>query len=244
MDIRKKVVLITGANKGIGFEVARQLAERNYIVCVGSRDKENGQQAVNKLKTLGFTDVDTLEIDVTSSQSIKNAQQELASKFGVLDVLINNAAIAGAMPQDALTIPMDTMRTVFETNLYGPMQVTQQFLNMLKKSDAPVVVNVSSDLGSLHNLTDPDYAFSEVKLMAYNTSKTALNAFTVMLAYELRDTNFKINSVNPGFTATDLNGFTGEQSVEEAAEVIVRYATIDHNGPTGGFFDKKGAIKW
>lgn len=240
----KKVVLITGANKGIGFETAKQLAKLGYFVYIGSRDRSNGLKAVEALKDMGLNDVDVLEIDVANTRSIEDAKAELTSKTTQLDVLINNAGISGAMPQDASSVSLDNIKLVYETNFFGAVQVSQQFLDLLKKSSAPRIVNVSSDLGSLTNHNNPEYPFYQVKLTAYCTSKTALNAFTVMLAYELKDTSFKVNSVNPGFTATDLNGFTGAQTVEEAAKIIVKYATLDETGPTGGFFGIDGAIDW
>lgn len=240
----KKIALITGANKGIGLETAIQLAKRGYFVYIGSRDKANGLKAVQKLKTLGFNDIDTLEIDVTNTQSVKNAKNELQSKVPQLDVLVNNAGISGAMPQNASTVSLDNIRMVYETNFFGVIQVTQHFLDLLKKSNEPRIVNVSSDLGSLANHNNPLYPYYDVKLTAYCTSKTALNAFTVMLAYELKDTHFKINSVNPGFTATDLNGFTGLQTTEQASQVIVKYATLDKNGPSGKFFSEGEETPW
>lgn len=240
----KKVALITGANKGIGFEVAKQLANLGYFVYIGSRDKAKGLEAVEELKALGFTDVDTLEIDVTNTQSVENAKEELQSKVPQLDVLVNNAGISGAMPQNASIVSLDNVRMVYETNFFGVIQVTQHFLDLLKKSDESRIVNVSSDLGSLTNHNNPNYPFYEVKLTAYCTSKTSLNAFTVMLAYELKDTNFKVNSVNPGFTATDLNGFAGVQTTGQASKVIVKYAILDKNGPTGKFFSEDGEVAW
>lgn len=240
----KKVALITGGNKGIGFEAAKQLTELGYFVYIGSRNKANGLKAVQELKKLGFIDVDTLEIDVTNTQSIKKAKEELQSKIPQLDVLVNNAGISGLMPQNPSIVSLDNVRSVYETNFFGVIQVTQHFLDLLKKANEPRIVNVSSDLGSLTNHSDPAFPFYEVKLTAYCTSKTALNAFTVMLAYELKDSTFKINSVNPGFTATDLNGFTGVQTAEQAAKVIVKYAILDKDGPTGKFFGENGEVPW
>lgn len=240
----RKTALITGANKGIGFEIAKQLAKLDYFVYIGSRDKSNGLKAVEKLKILGFMDVDTLEIDVTNTHSIEKAKVELQSIIPKLDVLVNNSGISGVMPQNASIITLDNIRKVYETNFFGVIQVTQHFLDLLKKSNEPRIVNVSSDLGSLNNHSNPNYPFYDVKLTAYCSSKTALNAFTVMLAYEFKDTNFKINSVNPGFTATDLNGFKGSQTAEKASKVIVKYATIDNNGPTGRFFSEDGEVAW
>lgn len=240
----KKTVLITGANKGIGFETAKQLIELGYFVYIGSRNKTNGLKAVQELQNLGYSNVDFVEIDVTNEDSIKKAKKILQSKISQLDVLINNAGISGEMPQNATEVSMKNIKTVYETNFFGVIQVTQHFLELLEKSNEPRIVNVSSDLGSLSNHSDPNYTFYNIKLTSYCTSKTALNAYTVMLAYELRNTNFKINSVNPGFTATDLNGFTGSQTTEKAAKAIVKYAIIGNNGPTGKFFSEESEIAW
>jgi NAD(P)-dependent dehydrogenase (short-subunit alcohol dehydrogenase family) len=237
-----KTVLITGANKGIGFETAKQLAQMGYFVYVGSRDKSKGLDALNKLKELGISTVDCIEIDVTNIDSVKKARHELESNIGVLDVLINNAGIAGEMPQNASTVEMENLRKVFETNFFGVVQTTQQFIPLLKKSNEPIIVNVSSELGSLaihSNRQNPNYELFD----AYSCSKTALNAFTVMLANEFRDTNFKINSVSPGYTATDLNQHRGLQTVEQGAKFIVKYATLGIDGPTGGYF-KEQEIPW
>lgn len=241
----KKVALITGANKGIGFEAAKQLAALDYFVFIGSRDKSKGLQAEEQLKSFGFADVASLEIDVTSTPSIEKAKEVLQSRVPQLDVLVNNAGIGGEMPQNASTISLANIRAVYETNFFGVIQVTQHFLDLLKKSDEPRIVNVSSDLGSLTNHRNPVYPFYETKLTAYCSSKTALNAFTVMLAHELKeDKRFKINSVNPGFTATDLNHFSGTQTIAQGTAAIVKYATIDKDGPTGGFFSAEGEIAW
>ncbi|SHG06969.1 SDR family oxidoreductase [Chryseobacterium sp. OV279] len=240
----KKTALITGANKGIGFETARQLLQLGYFVFIGSRDRERGLKAVEELKKTGFNDIDLLEIDVTNLLSVQHAREELGAKISKLDVLINNAGITGEMPQNASSISLDNLRTVYETNFFGVIQVTQHFLDLMKKSDEPRIVNVSSDLGSLTNHSNPDYEFYDVKLTAYCSSKTAVNTFTVMLAYELKNTHFKINSVNPGFTATDLNGYTGYQTVEQGTKAIVKYATIDQDGPSGKFFGDGLEIAW
>ena len=237
-----KTVLITGANKGIGFETAKQMAQLGYFVYLGSRDKSKGLDAVNKLNGLGILTIDTLEIDVTNIDSVIKARHELESNIESLDVLINNAGIAGEMPQNISNVEIDNLRKVFETNFFGAVQTTQQFIPLLQKSTEPVIVNVSSELGSLaihSNRQNPNYELFD----AYSCSKTALNAFTVMLANEFRDTNFKINSVSPGYTATDLNQFKGLQTAEQGAKFIVKYATLGSDGPTGGFF-REVEIPW
>ena len=238
-----KTVLITGANKGIGFETAKQLAQSGYFVYAGSRDKIKGADAIKKLKNMGISNVEFIELDVTKIDSIQKAKQELESKTASLDVLINNAGISGGLPQNISSIKIEDLRKVFDTNFFGAVQTTQQFLPLLKKSNEPRIVNVSSELGSLsvHNTTqNPNYKIYD----AYSCSKTALNAFTVMLANEFGNSNFKINSVTPGYTATDLNNFKGTQSAEKTAKVIVKYATVDNDGPTGKFFKEAGEVAW
>lgn len=223
---------------------ARQLLKAGYFIYLGSRSLANGEAAVKQLNDEGFDDVALQLIDVTDLISIQNAVKELSAKTDHLDVLINNAGISGVMPQNASETAMDNIRTVFETNFFGVIQTIQAFLPLLKKSAAPRIVNVSSDLGSLGHHADPEWQHYQVKLLAYNSSKTALNAFTVMLAYEFKDSNFKINSVNPGYTATDFNHHTGYKTVEAGAEPIVKYAMLDSEGPTGGFFSDYGLTPW
>jgi NAD(P)-dependent dehydrogenase (short-subunit alcohol dehydrogenase family) len=194
------------------------------------------------LKELGISNVALIEIDVTDIHSIKQAKQELETNIEALDVLINNAGIAGEQPQSVSAGEMENLRKVFDTNFFGAVQTTQQFLPLLKKSDEPVIVNVSSELGSLtlHSDTqNPNYGLYD----AYSCSKTALNAFTVMLANEMSNTNFKINSVSPGYTATDLNQHQGTQTVEQGAKYIVKFATSENDTVTGKFF-REDAIPW
>jgi len=237
-----KTVLITGANKGIGFETAKQMAQLGYFVYLGSRDKMKGLDAINKLKNSDISNVALIEIDVTNVSSINKAKQELENQIEALDVLINNAGIAGAMPQNISAGNIENLRNVFETNFFGAVQITQQFIDLLKKSDNPIIVNVSSELGSLtiHNSRqNPNFEIYDT----YSCSKTALNAFTVMLANEFRNTKFKINSVSPGYTATDINQYRGTQKVDQGAKFIVKYATLGIDGPTGGFF-KEEEVPW
>lgn len=240
----KKTVLITGANKSIGFETAKQLLQQGYKVFIGSRSAERGQKAVHELKNTGFEDVEAIALEVTDATSISHAVKELSGKVPQLDVLINNAGIPGSYPQDGSNVTQENLKAVFETNFFAIVAVTQAFLPLLKESDAPRIVNVSSDLGSLGLNTDTASKHYEVKLAAYNSSKAALNMYTVVLAYELRDTNFKVNSVNPGYTATDFNNHTGYKTVEEAAVPIVKHAMIGDDGPTGKFFSDYGETPW
>lgn len=238
-----KTVLITGANKGIGFETAHQLAKLGYYVYMGCRDKAKGLNAVAKFKALGLTNVECIELDVTDIRSIKAAKETLESKTQHLDVLINNAGIAGEQPQNFSTCEIDLLRNVFDTNFFGVIQTTQQFLGLLKKSKEPVIVNVSSELGSLTRYSSASRNPNWDIYNAYSSSKTALNAFTVLLANELRDTNVKINSVCPGYTATDLNQFKGTQTAEQAAGILVKYVTLETIG-TGKCFNKDGEVAW
>lgn len=239
-----KSALVTGANKGIGFETAKQLAKLGYFVYIGSRNKAKGFEAIEKLKAFGYTNVDCIELDVTNINSIKSAKQELEIKTQQLDILINNAGIRGEVPQPASKVPIERLRLVFETNFFGAVQTTQEFMDLLKKADQPRIVNVTSDLASLTNHSDPTWKFYPFKSAAYSPSKTALNAYTVMLAFELKDTNFKVNCVNPGHTATDFNNYKGEKSVEQGASVIVKYATLDKDGATGKFFSEEEETAW
>ena len=227
-----KKVLITGANKSIGFEASRQLLKQGYFVYLGARDLAKGEEAVAKLKAEGLTNVEAIQIDVTNPASIEAASKQIES----LDVLINNAGISGGIPQTALATTTDTIREVFDTNFFGVINVTKAFLDTLKKSAESRIVNVTSGLGSLTLHADPNWKYYKVKSAAYGPSKSALNAYTIVLAYELQGTAFKVNAVDPGYTATDFNHHSGPGTVEDAAARVVKYATIDQNGPTGGFF--------
>ena len=238
-----KTALITGANKSIGFETARQLLQQGYYVYLGSRDAGNGQQAVDQLKAEGLPEVAPLQLDVTNSASIAAARAALGQKTPVLDVLINNAGILGGMSQPPLGTSIDTIRKVFDTNVFGVIEVTQAFIDLLRQSPAPRIVNVTSGLGSLTLHNDPSWKYYPVKGAAYQPSKAALNAYTIMLAYELRDTPFKVNAVDPGYTATDFNHHSGPGSVADAAARVVKAAVLGPDGSTSQFFSDDNAPK-
>ncbi len=240
---RKRIALITGANKGIGFEVARQLARRGDTVLLGARDEERGGEAEVRLKAEGL-DAQFVHLDVEDAETHRAAAKFVAEKFGRPDVLVNNAGNDLDAGVNASAVSQDALRRTFETNFFGVIAVTQAFLPLLKKADAGRIVNVSSGLGSLTHHSDPAWEFYGVKPLAYNSSKTALNAFTVMLAHELKDTKIKVNSADPGFTATDLNGHRGYRTVEQGASVIVELATLPDAGATGGYFNDEGALPW
>jgi NAD(P)-dependent dehydrogenase (short-subunit alcohol dehydrogenase family) len=223
--------LITGANKGLGFETARQLIAAGHHVWIGARDRDRGQQAADQLGA-GF-----VQLDVTDDASVAAA----AATVGELDVLVNNAGISGGRisPSEATA---DDMRTVYETNVFGPVRVLHAFIPLLEQSQAPVIVNVSSGVGSLGLSADPDGPWRSANYPVYASSKAALNMLTIR--YAAAFPNMRINSVDPGFTATDFNQHRGVQTVEEGASVIIRYALITPDGPTGGFFDRNGAETW
>jgi len=239
-----KTVLITGANKGIGFETARQLAQLNYFVYLGSRDKKHGIEAIKKLNDLGITNVETIVIDVADINSVCQARQELETKISSLDILINNAGIAGDQPQDFLTGDLENLRRIFDSNFFGTVQTTQEFLPLLRKSGQASIINVSSEVGSIALRTEHGRNTNRDKYNAYGSSKTALNAFTVMLANELRDTGISVNSVTPGYTATDLNQFQGAKTAEQGAIPIVKLATQSDPSITAKFFNDGGEVAW
>ncbi len=234
-----KTVLITGANKSIGYETARQLLQQGYFVFVGSRDVEKGTIAVKQLHTEGLTNVEAVQLDVTDDESVKNARIEIGKKTEVLDVLINNAGINGGWPQAALEASIDQFKAVFDTNVYGVARVTQAFIDMLRKSSQPRIVNVSSSGCSLTLHCDPTWKYYTHKAAVYPASKAAMNMYTINLAYELGDTNFKVNAVCPGFVATDFNGHRGTGTVQEAGTRIAKYAMLDDDGPTGKFISEE-----
>jgi NAD(P)-dependent dehydrogenase (short-subunit alcohol dehydrogenase family) len=239
----RRVALVTGANRGIGLEVARQLGRRGLAVLVGARDPRRGAEAAGRLAAEGV-DAEALPLDVTREESIAAAAAVVTGRHGRLDVLVNNAGVAldrGMRPSE---VPLALLRATYETNVFGPVAVTQAFLPLLRRSAAARVVNVSSELASLAQNGNPDFEFAHVKLLAYNSSKAALNAVTVQFAHELRDTPIKVNAADPGYTATGFNGFAGTQSVEEGARAAVRLALLPDDGPTGGFFNAEGPLPW
>ena len=236
-----KKALITGANKSIGFETARQLLHQGYYVYLGCRDLAKGEQAVSQLKSEGLDQVEPVEIDVNSAESVKAAHEVIGQKTEVLDVLINNAGVAGSFPQPALDTPVSEYQQVFATNIFGVVEVTDAFIDLLKQSPEPRIVNVTSGLGSLTLHADPRWKYYQFKPVVYVASKAALNAYTIVLAYELQNSAFKVNAVDPGYTATDFNGHSGPGSVEDAAARVVKAATLGADGPTGQFFSDDNA---
>ncbi|WP_316850966.1 SDR family NAD(P)-dependent oxidoreductase [Pedobacter agri] len=244
-----KSALITGANRSIGLETAKQLSKQGIFVYLGSRDLAKGNEVIGTLTEEGFENIKAIEIDVTNADSIIAAKNIIEQEQGKLDILINNAGVLGVNPQTATETAVDDIKAVFETNFFGVIQVTQTFLDLLKKSDAPRISNITSGLGSLTLHSDPSWKYYQVKAAAYGPSKSALNAYTIVLAYELKDSAFKVNVIDPGYTATDFNHHSGPGTVESAASFIIKHTLTDENGPTGQFFsndieDESGISPW
>ncbi len=242
MQAAKKVVLITGANKGIGFEVARQIAKVGWTVLAAARNEELGRQAVARLLAEGL-DVHFVPINLNDQKIAVTAAETIRNQFGKLDLLINNAAIAGAGDGPPGKVSIETVETVFHANFVGTIAVTQAMLLLPQDAGKAQIINVSSLLGSVSLQNDPNWEYTSVKLLAYCASKAAFSMFTVQLAYELRDGNIAVNSINPGYTATDLNGNHGTQTVEEGAAEIIRAALAD-TPVTGRFLETGGDVPW
>ena len=245
------VALVTGANQGIGLQIAKDLAAHGLTVLVGSRDFAKGKTAAESVGP----DAHALQLDVTDAESISEAAARIRREFGRLDVLVNNAGIThGGGPGLSLeeilksdrpsTVVMGDLRRVFETNVFGVVAVTQAMLPLLRESPAGRVVNVSSTMGSLSMNADPHFPYRSMLGVAYGPSKSALNAITLAFATELESTGIKVNSVCPGYTATALNDFQGPRSVEQAAREPVRLALLDADGPTGTFSNEDGPLAW
>lgn len=242
--MQQKIALITGANKGIGLETARQLAAQGVQVIVGSRDAERGRAAADALKAQGLP-ATSLTLDVADAGSIEAAAREIESRHGRLDILINNAGVMhDAMDQPPSAQSIDTWRKTFETNVFGLVAVTQAMLPLLRKSAAGRIVNVSSRLGSITDQSDPASPYYPFKVPAYNVSKTAVNSWTVQLAYELRDTGIKVNAIHPGHVKTDMGGASASMEVGDGARTSVELALIADDGPTGGFFHLGDRLPW
>jgi len=243
MPSSKKIALITGANKGIGYEVARQLGKQGCMVLVGARDAKLGEDAANKLRKEGV-EAAFVALDVTRRDTIEAARAGIEKEFGRLDILVNNAGIYDRGDGPPSSAEIDAVSRTLETNFVGALAVAQAMLPLIRKSAAGRIVNVSSELGSITGFGDPNWKFAAVKRIGYCASKAAMNMMTAQLAAELRDTKIKVNSVNPGYTATDLNHHQGSQTIEEGSAETIRAALIGDDGPTGQFLETGGTLPW
>src|SRR6201994_4299871 len=248
----QKVAFITGGNRGLGFQTALDLGQNkaeSIKVVIGSRDKAQGEQAVARLRAADV-DADIIQFDITKQADYQAAYDYFGSKYGRLDILVNNAGIAGGTfpgegPEHrAADVPLDLLRRVFETNFFAPVALTKTLLPLLRKSPAGRVVNLSSILGSLTLQADPKSPIYNAKSFAYDASKTALNAFTIHLAYELKDTKIKVNSAHPGWVKTDMGTDAAPMELPEGAKTGVELALLGADGPTGGYFHLGKVLPW
>lgn len=239
----KRVALVTGANQGVGFQVAKALAADGAIALVGSRDPARGEAAAREIGQGAVA----VQIDVTDEASIRAAAERIRAEFGRLDLLVNNAAISNTRKQPGQSVAdyakstqtsvvsLDEIRTVWETNVFGVVAVTQAMLPLLREAPSPRIVNVSSGVGSLTLNADPAYPWRSIFGPVYPASKTALNAMTLAMMIELEPAGIKVNLVSPGFTATNLNGYAGTESVEDGSREVIRVALLGPDAPSGTY---------
>jgi NAD(P)-dependent dehydrogenase (short-subunit alcohol dehydrogenase family) len=252
MESQDKVAFITGGNKGLGLETARELGELGIAVVIGSRDDAKGQAAAEALKAKGIGKVEAVRFDVTRPEDHQAIAQYLEGRYGKLDILVNNAGVMldpgqfgteGGLNSTSSVTP-EALRETFDTNFFAVVALTQTLLPLIRKAPAGRIVNLSSILGSLTFHADPKSFIYAMKAFAYDASKTALNAFTVHLAHELRDTAIKVNSAHPGWVKTDMGGSAAPMELSEGGKTSVQLATLPENGPSGGFFHLGKPIPW
>jgi NAD(P)-dependent dehydrogenase (short-subunit alcohol dehydrogenase family) len=245
----QKIAFITGGNRGLGFQTALDLKSPNTKVVIGSRDQKQGEEAVAKLRAAGV-DADVLKFDITNSADHQAAYDYFNSKYGRLDILVNNAGVAagkfpGTGPEHtAADVPLDILDKVFATNFFAQVALTKKLLPLIRKSPAGRIVNLSSILGSLTLHAQPGSPIYDAKSFAYDASKSALNAYTIHLAYELRDTAIKVNSAHPGWVKTDMGGPQATMELSEGGKTSAALATLPADGPTGGFFHLGQPLPW
>jgi NAD(P)-dependent dehydrogenase (short-subunit alcohol dehydrogenase family) len=239
---RTRIALVTGANKGIGYEIARALLADGAIVILGCRDPTKGSTAARQLSGNGAAV--SIELDVTRGPTLETAAQYLETTYGRLDVLVNNAGISVEPRLPPSQADLDRIREVYETNVFGVIAVIKTMLPLLLRSHAGRIVNMSSSLGSLSLTSDPEAPWSKFGLLGYNTSKTALNGITVQFANELKHTPIKINAACPGYVATDLNGHSGYRTPADGAQIAVALANLPADGASGGLFNDQGRLPW
>lgn len=238
-----KVALITGANKGIGLETARQLGQAGYTVYIGARDSERGNAAAEQLKSEGF-DARFLHIDLEDVATFAPAAAVVSSEFGHLDALVNNAGVNFDFGHRASEVDTDLVRKTFEINLFSQIELTKHFIPLLEKSPGGRIVNLSSILGSLTMNSDPKSPIGDWRSLGYNASKAALNAYTAILSFDLRKTNIKVNAAHPGWVKTELGGPDAPMELEDGAKTSVWLATLPDDGPTGGYFHMQDRLPW
>jgi NAD(P)-dependent dehydrogenase (short-subunit alcohol dehydrogenase family) len=243
MTLTKRVALVTGSNKGIGFEIARQLGRRGRTVLIGARDEKRGAEAASKLRDEGI-DAHHVRLDVSDAATIAPLAAAIEARFGRLDVLVNNAGVLLDQNVPPSALDVGVLKKTFDTNVFGAFAVTKALLPLIKKSDAGRVVNLSSTLGSLTLMSDPTNPYSSFVGVAYQASKTALNMLTVGLAKELAGTKVLVNSVCPGWVKTDMGTDAAPLSVEQGADTPVWLATLPADGPTGGYFNSRQPLPW
>src|SRR5579862_7106056 len=237
------IALVTGANKGIGKEISRQLAARKVLVLMSARDRGRGEKAVSELRSEGLP-VEFIELDVTSQSSVDGAAAEIERHHGRLDILVNNAGIANDW-FSPMELSAEALQQTFDTNVFGVFRATKAMIPLLKKSKHGRIVNISSSLGSLSRAADPNSTLGVRNiLLAYCSSKAALNMVTIQFANLLKDSGIKVNSANPGYTATDMNQHRGPRTVQQGAATPVRLALLPDDGPTAGVFSDTGADPW
>ncbi len=240
----KKIALVTGANKGIGLETARQLAQKGMTVLIGARDQIKGEKAAETLRAEKL-EGQALVIDVADSASIKKAAAEVEREFGHLDVLVNNAGVMNDDENKKVSEgSLDLWRETFDTNVFGLIETTQAFLPLLQKSEAGRIVNLSSILASIELHSTPGSPIYDKKTASYNVSKSAVNAYTVQLAYELKDSKIKVNAAHPGWVKTDMGGEGAVMEIEDGATTSVQLATIGADGPNGAFLHLGEKLPW
>lgn len=238
-----KIALVSGANKGIGLETARQLGQLDFHVLMGARDQARGEAAAAELQGEGLS-VDFVHLDMNDADSFRSVSELIESKFGKLDALVNNAAVGLDWGVPPSVVTREAMEQTFQTNVFGVIELTQVLLPLIAQSESGRIVNLTSNIGSLGNQSESSELKDYAGALAYCSSKAALNMFTVLLAKELRNTNIKVNSAHPGWVQTDMGGEQAPMKIEDGAKTSVWLATLPEDGPSGGFFHRQKPIAW